>query len=274
MFESKPNRVPCSFPQCGRPVVARDYCSGHYKQWRKGQSLRPLRPFYGKEGPYGKNGPCRFNDRPEVQSGKWEPCTAPRHRAGWCAGHAAQHYERRPIAPLRQRRTGCAFADCPKPHHVGGYCAGHYRQLQRGRQLTPLGQRKGWYKSSAGYVYIWEPRHPNANKRGYVAEHTKVMAQILGRPLSASEEVHHRNKRRDDNRPQNLELWTRGSQPPGARASDLVMEAWRILCLYGLEGGLPSLEPSATHLWTEKPRDPDLVESHAKPPLAREITSR
>ncbi|SRR6266498_3661117 len=145
--------------------------------------------------------PCRFNDRPEVQSARWEPCLAPRHRAGWCAGHAAQHYEKRPIAPLRRRRTGCDFPSCPKPHHVGGYCAGHYRQLRRGRPLTPLGERKGWYRSSAGYIYVWEPSHPNANKRGYVAEHTKVMAEVLGRPLYPSEEVHHRNKRRDDNRP-------------------------------------------------------------------------
>ena len=58
------------------------------------------------------------------------------------------------------------------------------------------------------------------------------MALVLGRPLLAEEEVHHRNRQRDDNRPENLELWARGRQPPGARVTDLVDEAVRILLLY------------------------------------------
>jgi hypothetical protein len=81
------------------------------------------------------------------------------------------------------------------------------------------------------------------------------MAEILGRPLYPSEEVHHRNKQRDDNRPENLELWARGSQPPGARVSDLLVEAWRVILLYG-----GTFEVS--------------LETQAMPPLAREITRR
>jgi hypothetical protein len=90
----------------------------------------------------------------------------------------------------------------------------------------------GWFKASNGYIYIWEPDHPNSNKKGYVAEHTRVMASMLGRPLLPEEEVHHPNRQRDDNRPDNLELWARGRRPPGARVSDLVDEATRILLLY------------------------------------------
>jgi hypothetical protein len=41
---------------------------------------------------------------------------------------------------------------------------------------------------SRGYVLIFEPTHPNAQKRGYVAEHIKVMAAKLGRPLERFEE--------------------------------------------------------------------------------------
>jgi hypothetical protein len=83
-----------------------------------------------------------------------------------------------------------------------------------------------------GYVYIREPNHPNAHKDGYVAEHIKVMAAVLGRPLRRGEEVHHRNGIRHDNRPGNLELWARSMQPPGCRVSDLIESSVRILRLY------------------------------------------
>jgi hypothetical protein len=212
----------CSFGGCDKPLLAKGYCSAHYKQSRKRKPLRPLRPFYGRVRPYGPIGPCRFNDLPQVHSGEWEPCLATRSTGGWFAGHAAQWDEKRPLRPLRCRRTGCDFPGCSNRHSCHGYCAAHYRQLQRGKPQVPLNLRKGWYKASNGYIYIWEPDHPNSNKHGYVAEHTKVMASMLGRPLLPEEEVHHRNTQRDDNRPENLELWARGRQPPGARVSDLV----------------------------------------------------
>jgi hypothetical protein len=83
-----------------------------------------------------------------------------------------------------------------------------------------------------GYVFIFEPTHPNAHQDGYVAEHTKVMAAALERPLEHFEEVHHRNGQRNDNRLENLELWARGMQPPGSRVSDLIDSAVRVLTLY------------------------------------------
>lgn len=36
-------RPPCSFPDCGRPNVARQLCDGHYWQHRQGRELKPLR---------------------------------------------------------------------------------------------------------------------------------------------------------------------------------------------------------------------------------------
>jgi hypothetical protein len=57
---------------------------------------------------------------------------------------------------------------------------------------------------------------------GWEMEHRVVMARMLGRPLLPHERVHHKNGRRDDNDPANLELWRiKGRKdPPGVRAAD------------------------------------------------------
>jgi hypothetical protein len=79
---------------------------------------------------------------------------------------------------------------------------------------------------------IWSPTHPNAHKTGYIPEHIFVMSGMIGRALLPGENVHHVNGVRDDNRPQNLELWVT-SQCRGARAEDLVVWAREVLARYG-----------------------------------------
>lgn len=82
------------------------------------------------------------------------------------------------------------------------------------------GRWKGGRLKVRGYVLAWAPDHHSiagrGTKRRYVLEHRLVMEEKLGRPLFPHEQVHHLNGVRDDNRPENLELWAK-QQPPGQR---------------------------------------------------------
>ena len=65
-----------------------------------------------------------------------------------------------------------------------------------------------------------------------MCEHRHVMEKMIGRPLFPEETVHHKNGDRQDNRPENLELWS-SRNPKGQRIQDKVAYAKEILSLYG-----------------------------------------
>jgi hypothetical protein len=66
---------------------------------------------------------------------------------------------------------------------------------------------KGGRKTDRGYTLIHVPKHPFANKQGYVYEHRLVMEKHLGRYLRPEEVPHHINGNRSDNRIENLQLF-------------------------------------------------------------------
>ena len=79
----------------------------------------------------------------------------------------------------------------------------------------------GFWLNHAGYVVA------KIDGR-QVLQHRLVMEQVLGRPLLPTERVHHKNGSRQDNRQENLELWTGvGSSkkdPHGVRVVDKVLD--------------------------------------------------
>ena len=57
---------------------------------------------------------------------------------------------------------------------------------------------------SNGYVEIYSPNHPNANKRKYVYQHQLVAEKKIGRYLKKGEVVHHIDSNKSNNDPENL----------------------------------------------------------------------
>ena len=66
----------------------------------------------------------------------------------------------------------------------------------------------GKARTIEGYILIWSPNHPFKNCNNYVLEHRLVMEKHLGRYLKLTEIVHHINGIVDDNRIENLQLFS------------------------------------------------------------------
>ena len=187
-------------------------------------------------------GPAAFHHWRKMESRLDRKCTIEGcGRTLLCKGLCNAHYQRRYIGadmnkPIRVRQDAqCKIAECSDVPVAKNLCNMHYQrqvydiQMSTPRRINHEGAWGSWLKNKAGYVY----RNMNlCGKRYQQLQHRYVMEQHLGRQLLPHETVHHKNGVRDDNRIENLELWSK-SQPYGQRVEDKVAWAKEILAQYG-----------------------------------------
>ena len=204
--------VTCNIEGCSKTnIAAHGLCRNHYAKWRRwGDPLPPVSTTPAL---------CRIDG-----------CDRPKKAHGLCQ----RHY-------YRLRRWGnptdgftpvdtCSVDGCDRGHSAQGLCHTHYARVRRYgdvmvakpiKEIAPPGS--GWVDNN-GYKRL-------TINGATVLEHRWVMEQHLGRALWSDENVHHINGDRQDNRLENLELWST-SQPSGQRVADKVAWAREILARY------------------------------------------
>ena len=155
-------------------------------------------------------------------------CERQKSTRGWCR----MHYKRwlrhgDPTVTLLRGRYAksarnvggpCSVEGCEEVTFAKGMCKMHDSRVYRTGDPGPPGPLKN--KHGQGHISQGGYHQIVVDGRR-MQTHRFIMEQILGRPLQPFENVHHKNGIRNDNRPENLELWVK-PQPNGQRVRDLI----------------------------------------------------
>lgn len=196
---------------CSKPTHAKGLCLAHYNRLRRhGNPLggRPTRPSI-----------CSHRE-----------CSEPHYAKGYCHIHWKRIREGISLdKPLPIRQSHCDVEGCDRKHYSKGLCNPHWSRLrssgdvQAEKPITRL-SAGGRIKDHQGYILVWTGKK-------HEREHRVMMEKHLGRKLYPKESVHHKNGIKDDNRIENLELWS-SSHPSGQRVVDKIAWAKEFLALH------------------------------------------
>lgn len=230
----------CIFDGCGRPrhIQEEGYCLTHHRQLKAGKVLTPIAPRKSRDGT------C---PGPE--------CDKPIRADGLCGAHYWQRSQGQELQPIKRLapeddRRGNPCSVCAGhgdterlAYTTDGLCRTHARrraaeEIDWDRRIPPKAPDGAGHIDANGYRVI---QHEGRKR----PEHCVFVEQLLGRPLSAVENVHHVNGHRADNRTDgplrvvngklrsgNLELWSK-SQPAGQEVPAKLLWAVELLEQYG-----------------------------------------
>lgn len=210
---------------CAKRTVARDMCAMHYRRWHiYGDPLH----VNAKGRLAAPRGQCTAVD-------DGQRCVTAAEVRGMCRRHYGRAHANGTLVIIKPSyrsgpRPKCAVDGCNRECRAKGYCYKHYRRFRvYGDPLVVKLEKTGEFRMNGDGYMVRAVVVDGV--REYQSEHRVVMERMLGRKLLPGENVHHIDGNKSNNRPENLELWTR-SQPSGQRVEDKVVWALEFLETY------------------------------------------
>lgn len=101
----------------------------------------------------------------------------------------------------------CSIEGCGKPHDSKGYCGMHAQRVRRYGDPHYVTSNEQFRENCRQAALTYKEAKPSTyRKRNNRHEHRVVAEQMLGRPLTRGEIVHHIDGNKHNNDPSNLQV--------------------------------------------------------------------